>query len=144
MITNNKAWTGARSQLSFSDVAHLVDQLTTAERERDEARRERDAVRKQYAMSLEEQVELVRQREGTSSQLWDCMNERDAWKHRAERAEQAAVNVITSFISGRDCGESPCGYGKAAGISPEFCMCRKEASEELAEAVRALDAKAQP
>jgi hypothetical protein len=90
--------------------------LTTLIAERDALRAELAAVREQYAMSLEEHGELMRQREDTSSQLWDCMNERDGWKHRAERIERAAVNVIE---------------------------CHSALTDFLA-AVRAIDAEAQP
>jgi uncharacterized coiled-coil DUF342 family protein len=95
--------------LTNAEYRELQDELATL-------RAELAAVREQYAMSLEEHGELMRQREETSSQLWDCMSERDGWKHRAERMERAAVNVIE---------------------------CHSALTDFLA-AVRALDAEAQP
>ena len=37
---------------------------------------------------LEHMATLQADRESVSSQLWDCMYERDGWKDRAERAER--------------------------------------------------------
>ena len=66
---------------------HLEELMATA-KERNELRDTLAALREQLA-SVQSKVEaLTAERESVSSQLWDCMYERDGWKDRAERAER--------------------------------------------------------
>ena len=107
----------------YDDYAALRAKLATAERERDEARRERENV---------------------SSQLWDCTNERDGYKHRAERMARV-VEAARPWIEDMWRGDL---NGTAIGVcmeyEPDGQYVLWEQVAPIAEAVRALDAEAQP
>lgn len=62
--------------------------LTTAERERDEARRERDDHKAMYLDLWDAAKRHESERDQFASMLHDCENERDGYKHRAERMER--------------------------------------------------------
>ena len=82
----------------------LERELTTAERERDEARREVARLHEEAKERLEQwsgvyesarhrAERMEQERDQFASMLHDCENERDGWKHRAERAERDGFRV---------------------------------------------------
>ena len=92
------------------EIVRLRSALTTAKRERDEARRERDRERMERAAMEMMADDAVSERDKFASMLHDCENERDGWKHRAERAERVveAVRVFferTATIHGKTVGK---------------------------------------
>lgn len=74
------------AHIPTSDLRVIIDRLTTAERERDEARRERDVLR----LVVSRDTPLVEQ------SIRAIMEERDKLRHRAERMERVveAANAI--------------------------------------------------
>lgn len=96
-----------------------------------------DALRSQLA-------EVERERENVSSQLWDCTNERDGYKHRAERMERV-VEAARPWIEDMWRGDL---NGTVIGVcmeyEPDGQYVLWEQVAPIAEAVRALDAEAQP
>lgn len=76
---------------------------------------------------VREQLAAVeRERENVSSQLWDCTNERDGYKHRAERMERV-VQML-----------------RIASVLPSPDLLTDGDWADLRDAVRDLDAEAQP
>ena len=79
-----------------------------------------------YAALRSQLAEVERERENVSSQLWDCTNERDGYKHRAERMARV-VEAANAYLTEWDSDS----YESVAHVA-------------LINAVRAFDAEAQP
>ena len=76
----------------MEDVLRAYDAIVA---ERDAAVRERDAIKANYDESVRECANVMAMRENVSSQLWDCMNERDGY-----RARLAACETVVEQLRG--------------------------------------------
>jgi hypothetical protein len=80
---------------------------------------ERDAIKANYDESVRECANVMAMRENVSSQLWDCMNERDGYRARLAACERVV--------------EAACEWGKRYGWQQD--MAYSFAQKELAAAV---------
>lgn len=103
-----------------------------------------DAMADEIVRLRSQLAEVERERENVSSQLWDCTNERDGYKHRAERMARV-VEAARPWIEDMWRGDL---NGTAIGVcmeyEPDGQYVLWEQVAPIAEAVRALDAEAQP
>ena len=83
------------------------------------AKAQRDAIKTNYDESVRECANVMAMRENVSSQLWDCMNERDGYRARLAACERVV--------------EAACEWGKRYGWQQD--MAYSFAQKELAAAV---------
>ena len=96
---HSEAVSAVRSLIrSHEALRHRAEQ---AEREREELKVDHtdalDAYRQMYESELDRAEQAERERDQFASMLHDCENERDGWKHRAERMERV-VEAARAFV----------------------------------------------
>jgi hypothetical protein len=88
-----------------ADCDAILQTYDTIVAERDAAVRERDAIKANYDESVRECANVMAMRENVSSQLWDCMNERDGYRARLAACERV-VELDEWRVLTKD-GENP-------------------------------------
>ncbi len=89
--------TRKREALSDAIVDECDSDITKLVQERASLRAERDAIKANYDESVRECANVMAMRENVSSQLWDCMNEREGYRARLAACERV-VEAATEWL----------------------------------------------